>query len=443
MAEKIYDAVIVGSGPGGATVARELSKAGKKVALLERGRDQKWMGDIVSVLGIMDIPSALPSTKRPMMMRALTTGGCSIIYCGTATPPPDWLNDKYGIDIRKESDETIEELSIAPLPDELLGEANKRMMQAANELGFHWRPLEKFMNPDRCPSGFNCGSSCMLGCTCGAKWTAREYIEQAVSHDAELFTRTMVDKVLIEDGHAVGVLAKTPQGVREFKGGVTVLAAGGLGSPVILIRSGITSAGKNFFCDPLVMVYGISKQPIKGSGYDPPMAVGTYEHYDERIMLTNLTDPSLLFPAMMVMGRPGRFWETLQTRRALGVMVKVGDEMAGEIYANGTYSKPLQATEKGRLKRGTEISRKILVQAGADPDSIIVSPVRGAHPGGTASIGDVVNDNCETEIKNLFVSDVSVFPETPDLPPTLITISLSKRLSAHLLREVFGSQKKE
>ncbi len=443
MPEKIYDAVIAGSGPGGSTVARQLAKAGKKVAVLERGTDQQWRGSVLSMLGLVDIESLMPSPKRPMMIRALTTGGSSLIFCGTATPPPDWLHEKYGIDVRKESDETIEELSIAPLPDELLGDAAKRMMQAANEIGYNWSPIPKFMNPDRCEKGFECGSKCMYGCTCGAKWTARDYLYEAVSNGAELFTRCLVEKVITDDGHAVGLRAKTPEGVKDFKGKVTILSAGGLGTPAILLRSGIQSAGKKFFCDPLVMVYGISREPIRGSKYDPPMAVGTFEHYEERIVITNLTDPGITFPAMMVMGRPGRFWEAFQTGRALGIMVKVGDEMAGEIFPDGSYEKPVKDLEKGRLQKGSEISRKILIQAGCDPDSIIVSPVRGAHPGGTARIGEVVNDHCETEIKNLFVADASVYPETLDLPVVLITISMSKRLSAYLLKDVFGSAASE
>ena len=32
-----YDAIVVGSGPGGATVARDLSNSGQKVLMLERG----------------------------------------------------------------------------------------------------------------------------------------------------------------------------------------------------------------------------------------------------------------------------------------------------------------------------------------------------------------------------------------------------------------------
>ena len=34
-----YDVIVVGSGPGGSTVAWELARAGKRVLILERGRD--------------------------------------------------------------------------------------------------------------------------------------------------------------------------------------------------------------------------------------------------------------------------------------------------------------------------------------------------------------------------------------------------------------------
>jgi choline dehydrogenase-like flavoprotein len=58
---------------------------------------------------------------------------------------------------------------------------------------------------------------------------------------------------------------------------------------------------------------------------------------------------------------------------------------------------------------------------------------RGAHPGGTARIGQVVDENLKTEIENLYVCDTSVIPEPWGLPPVLTCIGLGKRLAKHLL----------
>ena len=40
---------------------------------------------------------------------------------------------------------------------------------------------------------------------------------------------------------------------------------------------------------------------------------------------------------------------------------------------------------------GDDVSRDILVQADADPESLHTTNVRGGQPGGTAGIGRVVN----------------------------------------------------
>jgi choline dehydrogenase-like flavoprotein len=59
----------------------------------------------------------------------------------------------------------------------------------------------------------------------------------------------------------------------------------------------------------------------------------------------------------------------------------------------------------------------------------MTTKIRGAHPGGTAAIGEVVNKNLETRIKGLFVSDASVLPTSPGLPPIVTIVALAKRLS--------------
>jgi choline dehydrogenase-like flavoprotein len=52
-------------------------------------------------------------------------------------------------------------------------------------------------------------------------------------------------------------------------------------------------------------------------------------------------------------------------------------------------------------------------------------------------IGEMVDTNLQTEVKNLYVCDASTFPEALDRPTVLTIIGLGKRLSDHLLATVF------
>jgi len=119
----------------------------------------------------------------------------------------------------------------------------------------------------------------------------------------------------------------------------------------------------------------------------------------------------------------------------LGLMTKITDDDVGEVHVNGAIHKPVTESDREKLDKGIEISRGILVQAGVDPKSLYTSRIRGAHPGGTAGIGRVVNVDQETEISRLFVSDASVFPVSPGAPPVLTIIALSKRFSKKMVSE--------
>ena len=115
--------------------------------------------------------------------------------------------------------------------------------------------------------------------------------------------------------------------------------------------------------------------------------------------------------------------------RLLGIMTKSRDDSEGQVFPDGSFSKPVTTADRMRLDEGSAISREILVNAGVDSKSIVVSAVQGAHPGGTAAIGTVVDKDLQTEVDNLFVCDGSVLPKAPGMPPILTIAALAKRLA--------------
>ncbi len=430
------DVIVVGSGPGGATVARELARAGLKVLILERGGDHRrrfYYGTYLGALLYTDRHSFLYTQEGLNIIRPLMVGGATSMYAGCAARPPAWLKDRYGIDIEAEVAETIEELEIAPLPPEWRGRASTRIAEAAHDLGYEWFPQPKFMRPARGDMS-RCGARCMLGCRCGAKWNAAEYVEEAVAAGARLLTGVHVTQVLVEDGHALGVIGQ--RGRRPFRAfaDAVVLAAGGIGTPRILHRSGFPEAGMGMTMDTTLMVYGLIPRE-QGIGNEPPMT-WSWEDPEGTFMLSTLIDPWLNYPIVMMRKGLRAMLTWARWNHILGVMIKLRDEISGGVYPDGHIHKPMTLLDRKRLERALEISKRILVRAGADPDSLIVTPLRGTHPSGTVRIGEMVNTNLETEIDDLYVCDASVFPEALGRPTVLTIIGLGKRLARHIVEKM-------
>jgi choline dehydrogenase-like flavoprotein len=402
--------------------------------LLERGTDQRaraYYGTYLGALLYTDRASFLYTREGLNIIRPFMVGGATSMYTGSSAPPPPWLKDKYGIDLDEVVSETVEELEIAPLPPELRGQASTRLAQAAQALGYDWQPLPKFMRPGR-SANFDCGATCMLGCHCGAKWTAAEYVDEAVAAGAELRTRARVEQVLVEDGHVSGVRGRLNGRSFVARAGRVVLAAGGIGTPRILQASGFAGAGQGMTMDTTLMVYGWVEE--EGIGHEPPMT-WAWENVETGYMLSTLIDPWLNYPLAMV--RKG--WRGLQSwsrwNHMLGVMIKLRDEVSGGVFPDGRISKPMTGADRERLAEAKEVSRKILVEAGARRGELLVSPLRGTHPSGTVRLGTMLDSNLQTEIEGLYVCDASTFPEALGRPTVLTIIGLGKRLARQLLQE--------
>jgi choline dehydrogenase-like flavoprotein len=427
MTARDFDTIVIGSGPGGATVARELARSGQRVLLLERGRDWRrhpLFGTYPGALIYADRRALLFTREGLNIIRPLMVGGATAMYAGCAAPPPPWLRERYGIDLTTDAQVFADELHIAPLPPALRGEASTRLAEAALALGMDWRAQEKFMIPARAQP-FDCGARCLLGCRCGAKWSAAEFVDQAVAAGATLWTRARVTRVLTQGGAAAGAEGRRAGVKFSVRADRVVVAAGGIGTPLLLRSAGI-DAGHGIAMDTTVMIYGTGNDA--GMGADPPMT-WSCEDPELDVMYSTLIDPWLMYPIIMAVKGPT--WPLTWPRwgRTLGVMIKLRDEISGDIDERGRVSKGLTPRDRQRLDRAEAVARRILLGAGCHDDTLFRTPLRGTHPSATARIGDVVDSDLRTGIDNLYVCDASVFPEALGRPTVLTILALARRLA--------------
>ncbi|MFH1242478.1 MAG: GMC family oxidoreductase N-terminal domain-containing protein [Pseudomonadota bacterium] len=424
--------VIVGSGPGGATVARELSRKGKRVVICEAGKYHKRFGYTPFLLNMMDGMGLTFSKEGTWVIRPKTAGGASVVFCGTAFRPPAWLKERYRIDLEAELEELYREIPIRPLPDHLIGPAARKIMRSAQDIGLDWKPLDKWIRPDKCRP--DCGK-CSLGCSReGAKWTAREYLEEARQNGARLLLETKVDRVLTEAGKAVGARARGPKGWVDIMADTVVLSAGGQGTPPILQRSGIYDAGQGFFVDPLLFVSGAYDR--QGSIYDISMTAGV-NLAEDGIVMTDYGVPPMMFSALLAYsGVRGLLSlpEVMNVKKALTIMIKVRDGLGGRVNLDKSFSKPIDYETWWKLDKGAVLAENILLEAGVRREKIIKTGVVASHPGGTVRIGNLLDKDCQTPIKNCYCLDTTIIPEAWGLPPTVTVVAMGKRLSKHLCK---------
>lgn len=431
--KKNYDAIVIGSGPGGATVARQMATNGKSVLLLEKGNNKKCTGSYLNALLMFDRFGFFKSMEGLTMLKTTTTGGATMVYSGSAAMPPPWLKTKYNIDLEQYAKETNRELKVNTLPDYLIGEASTLVMEAGNRLGQEWEPMPKLLDITKFKKGKSSGARTSLGLNYGERWTARDFVKQAVAAGATLLTQAECTDIIVKDGVAKGVQVRLKNGdSEEFYGDTIIAAGGGIPTPVLLKRAGIENAGQGCVMDPVLLVYGI--HPEKGTYLEPPVTVVSWKWYDSHgIRMGTLIDPWVM--TMISLAKAGfrHIFKILKYRRMIGVLVKIKDELGGYIDENGNVSKKLTSADLEKIEMGAGIAEKVLIEAGCNPKSIVRGEIRGAHPSGTCRIGDVVDENLETEIKNLYVCDASIFPEALDRPTVITIISFGKRLADYLL----------
>jgi len=409
------DFVIVGSGAGGATVAKELSEQGKNVLILEKSEeptltkriyricDANIIYKIFGKLGVID--------RNLLIWNRIGIGGTTTITSGNAVRSLEKELYSLGVNIEDELQE-LDQMLVRLFPQNLMGKGAKEIWDGANSLGFKFEPMPKFVDFKKCIGCNKCNDRCPTD----AKWTALNFIERAKASGASLLKNVQVTEVITSQGNAVGVKALGSSGAISVRANVVVLAAGAIETAVILQRTGIVSAGRKFFCDPCYYVYG----PKEDGSFDKESCaiINSEFLYKDGFTLIN----------WIVQSEAGKGLPA--------VMIKIKDDPNGIVHSDGSIRKMLTYNDLRKLHKAVFMAKRILKKAGVDHRYIKTMTAGGFHPGGTAGIGDVVDQNQETEVKNLFVSDASVLPNSPGLPPMLTIMALSKRIAKRLVTMV-------
>lgn len=269
-----YDVVIVGSGYGASVMASRLARAGRRVCILERGREIRpgdYPATLATVSGEMQVDTGggklgsedglfnLHINPDMLALVGCGLGGTSLINAnvGLAMEPRLMEREHWPLAIRGKAadfsvyyDRARQMLAVTPYPESSPSlNKLKALEQSAQMLGktFSRPPIAVNFEAQVNSQGViqaacnNCGDCCS-GCNVGAKNTLlMNYLPDATNHGAEIFTGSRVSHVS-QDGagwavHYAPYGEDAPGHAGTVTANVVVIGAGALGSTEIMLRS--------------------------------------------------------------------------------------------------------------------------------------------------------------------------------------------------------------
>lgn len=248
------DAVIIGSGAGGAAVAWRLSEAGLKVLLLEEGL--KWEPEQFSARQSWALRNLYAERGSSVargnvfipIPRGRTVGGSTVLNSAICFRTPKRVLDRwqrdFGIGWADEAGlspifEDIERaIGVAKVPEVFAKEHNLIFRAGVDALGLPGDFISR-----NAPGCIGCGL-CQLGCPVGGKGSVdRNLIPAALGRGAGLVSSVRAERLLLENGAAVGVeawalepLTEKPLRKLTVRAKRVFLCGGAIGSPMFLLR---------------------------------------------------------------------------------------------------------------------------------------------------------------------------------------------------------------
>ncbi len=465
-----FDAIIIGAGIGGSLMAHELTAAGKRVLILEAGREYKtgvrperggypreeidanaqlyWGGGV-----------ELNATADLGILRPKCVGGGSVVNQALVDRFDDIALDSWreaagmewlSVDGMAESYARVESyIKIQEIPAAARN-GNALIFErgfAAN--GYVCAPLKRAQSGCRNEEGNDC-IECLAGCPIESKqsapWTT--LARARATGRMTLLPEFEVQEVH-EDGAEVAVSGVTAGGLkRVFRGSVAVLASGAIGNSALLLRSAfgsrIPALGTGFYTHPQYMVLARYKERIDAhkksfQGFksdDPGFRQAGFK-------LENIFAPPVAIATLLPgVGREHHARMENITHTAC-IEVAVRDTAPGRVRLGGggrtIIEKVLNDEDRRRRDAGFKAIENIFRSTGAK-DWVVGGVGIGLHLMGGCALGrdpltSVVGEDFRVHgTRRVFAADSSLFPNAPGINPSLTVMALAYRAAQEVAR---------
>lgn len=421
-------AIVIGSGAGGCMAARELAGRGFAVTVLEAGGEFKPFAfdtqrfeparraglffdeRLIQVLfPQMRIDKAGRGQDGLVHVRGRAVGGTTALATGNALRYDRYLAD-LGIDLDGEFAEIEREVPQTTAHRARWSELTERLFRTFEDLGLDPQITPKFMDdPSRCVA---CGR-CVLGCRFGAKWTADALIRCV--DGIELVEHAAVDRIIIEDGMAVGAAVGYGPFETIHRTDLVVLASGGLGTPQVLDASGIP-ASPTLFVDPVLCIAA----PWEGAHLDRQLPMPFVSQQEGYILSPYFDWLSFFF---------NRDWRA-PSGDIMSIMIKMADTETGS-FDGGHLDKPLGEADYEVLARAVDQVYAVFEAMGVPAGKTFYGTLNAGHPGGCLPLTRAEAESLHHASLpgNLYVADASLLPRSMGNPPILAIMALAKRIA--------------
>lgn len=418
-------AIVIGSGAGGAMAARML--AGKfDVTVLEEGREFSPFS--LSVNGLAKfrktglyfneklIQCLLPNMRidrepEMVMVYGRGVGGTTTLATGNAVRADEGLK-RIGIHLDEEFDALHAELPITTYHQRYWSSITNRTFDVMAGMGSDPQPMPKFLRPEICA---RCGH-CSIGCPTRAKWDTRELLE-----GLDVVTGCKVTHLETDGSRASRVHAVRGRRQVVYEADVVVVAAGGMGTPDILRRSGIPCQ-PTLFVDPVLCVAA----PMPGVKQDQQLLMPFVSRRERYIISPYMDWLSFFF---------NKAWYK-PAESIVSIMIKLADTERGDV-SGGKMQKTLTDTDRTYLERGVEECREILRRLGAADKDMFLGTLNAGHPGGMLPLTPAEAESLHSPLlpDNVYVADATILPQALGLPPMLTIMALARRIAKLIIRQ--------